>query len=274
MNSTTRSPELTLSVCIITLNEAENLPRCLASVAGLADETVVVDSLSTDRTPEIAATAGARVWQQSFAGYVRQKQFALDKASCDWVLCLDADEWLDDDLRGEVRRVLNSTQCTGVCGYELNRRNFYLGKWIRFSGWSPQWRVRLARREAARWTGIDPHDRLEVSGSAGRLKGRLNHIPYKSVNGHLRKLNHYSSILADHQIRKGCRPSVFGLLFEPPLRFLQMFVLRAGFRDGLRGFVLASMHALNAFLRHAKRWEAELAADCDTKKLYRSDLES
>lgn len=258
MTRTRHNPGMTLSVCIITWNEAENLPRCLASVRDLASQIVVVDSLSQDRTCEIAADAGAEVWKQPFLGYVRQKQVALDKARGDWVLCLDADEWLDEDLRAGIRNVINCEVPGRFSGYEVNRRNCYLGRWIQFSGWSPQWRLRMVRGHQARWTGTDPHDRLETSGTVGRLKGRLCHFPYKSVAAHVDRANHYSSILAGHRIRSGQQPSIFGLVLQPPWSFLQVFLLRGGFRDGLRGFVLAWMHAFHVFLQHAKRWEEKV----------------
>ncbi|MBM3985163.1 MAG: glycosyltransferase family 2 protein [Planctomycetes bacterium] len=245
-----------LSVCIITLNEEDNLPRCLASVQGLATQVVVVDSGSTDRTQALAREAGAEVIERPFTGHVDQKQFALERATADWVLCLDADEWLDDALRAAVARVVQDGVPADVDGYELDRRSLYLGAWIDHGGWAPQWRLRLVRRGRARWTGMDPHDRLEAQGRVARLPGRLGHRPYRSLSDHVAKVNRYTDLMALRRREAGQRPPPLALLLRPPARFLRMYVLRAGFLDGWRGLVVACMGAYYVFLKYAKLREA------------------
>lgn len=245
-------PPVSLSVCIITLNEEDNLPRCLASVQGLAAQVVVVDSGSTDRTRELARQAGAEVVERPFAGHVDQKQFALERATGEWVLCLDADEWLDDALREAVRRAVGPDAPPGVDGWELDRRSLYLGRWIEHCGWAPEWRLRLVRRGRARWGGTDPHDRLEVEGRTGRLAGRLGHRPYRSLSDHVAKVNRYTDIMAARRRQKGVRPPPGALLLRPAGRFLRMYVLRAGFLDGWRGLVVSGMGAYYVFLKYAK----------------------
>jgi len=248
-----------LSVCIITLDEEDNLPRCLASVQGLATQVVVVDSGSTDRTQELARQAGAELSVRPFTGHVDQKQFALERATADWVLCLDADEWLDDALRAEVRRVLEQGAPAEVDGFELDRRSLYLGAWIEHCGWAPEWRLRLVRRGRARWGGMDPHDRLEVPGGVRRLGGRLGHRPYRSLSDHVAKVNRYTDIMAARRRQAGVRPPPLALLLRPPARFLRMYLLRAGFLDGWRGLVVSGMGAYYVFLKYAKlraAWEA------------------
>jgi len=247
----------TLSVCIITLNEEENISRCLMSVSDMADEVVVVDSLSRDRTCEIAAAAGARVFRQPFLGYVGQKQLALEKATGDWILSLDADEWLDERLRESIKGLLAGEYREGMDGYRVKRRVFYLGKWLRYYD-SSEWKLRLVRRGKASWIGCGPHnlhERLEVAGPpVGRLKGRLNHLPYKSISDHLLRLDAYTDILALNpagQIR-----AFLGMTLEPPLTFLKKFLFQAGFLDGIRGFIFATMDAVYVFLRFAKSWKA------------------
>jgi len=241
-----------LSVCIITLDEEENLPRCLASVRDLADEIVVVDSGSTDGTRALAAEAGARVVEQAFLGHVRQKQLALEQATQDWVLCLDADEWLDDDLAAAVGRVIEARSAEGPDGYEVNRRTRYLGAWIDHCGWSPEWRLRLVRRGRGRWEGVDPPDHLVVPGSARRLPGRLQHRPYRDLAHHLEKVNRYTDTMARRRHEAGDRASVAKLCLRPPARFLRMYVLRAGFLDGWRGLVVSGIGAFYVFLKYAK----------------------
>lgn len=248
-------PAASLSVCIITRNEKNNLPRCLASVSGVASQIVVVDSHSTDGTDLIAKAAGAEVWSQEFLGYVKQKTCAMDKATGDWVLCLDADEWLDDSLHRAIEELLNQPRPPAVDGYELNRRTFYLGGWINFSGWSPEWRLRLVRRGKAWWEGIDPHDRLTVPGARSRLRGRLCHYPYDSLAGHVRKINRYTDLLSSHRLRSGAAVSFPLLVIAPFFWFLRSYIGRAGFRDGTRGFMISVMGAFYVFLKHAKIWE-------------------
>ena len=252
---------MSLSVCIITLNEEENLPRCLDSVADLADQVVVVDSLSTDGTRALAAARGAEVVERAFTGHVDQKQFALERATGDWVLCLDADEWLDDALRAAVRRAVATAPGagSGPVGYELDRRVHYLGRVIAHGGWSPQWRLRLVARGRARWTGVDPHDRLEADGPVARLDGHLDHVPYRSLSEHMTKLDRYTDIMVARRREAGEGASLAKLLLRPPARFVRMYLLRAGFRDGWRGLVLAGFAAFYVFLKYAKLLAAERA---------------
>jgi glycosyltransferase involved in cell wall biosynthesis len=246
-----------LSVCIITLDEERNLPRCLRSVDGLASEIIVVDSGSRDRTREIAAAAGAKVVEQAFLGHVKQKQKALDHASEEWVLSLDADEWLDEALRSEIAETLVSNPPQDIAGFELNRQPYYLGRWIHHSGWHPEWKLRLARRERARWAGFDPHDRLEVSGSTPRLSGPLKHWPHVDLSDHAATINRYTDIIAGHWRPTGILRALTGMVLEPPLVFVQKYILQGGFRDGVRGLIIAATTSFYFFLRYAKLWERE-----------------
>jgi glycosyltransferase involved in cell wall biosynthesis len=246
-----------LSVCIITLDEERNLPRCLRSVARLASEVIVVDSGSRDRTREIAAAAGAKVVEQAFLGHVKQKQTALDLASEEWVLSLDADEWLGEDLGEEIAETLASEPPQSVAGYELNRQPFYLGRWIRHSGWFPEWKLRLVRRRRARWAGFDPHDRLEVSGSTRRLSSPLKHYPHVDLSDHTATINRYTDIIAGHWRPTSTLRAVTGMVIEAPLVFVQKYILQGGFRDGVRGLTIAAMTSFYFFLRYAKLWERD-----------------
>ncbi|MFT7464433.1 MAG: glycosyltransferase involved in cell wall biosynthesis, partial [Pseudohongiellaceae bacterium] len=249
------SEPVQLSVAITTLNEEHNLPRCLASLAGLADQVIVLDSLSTDSTQKIAEEAGAEFHSQEFLGHVRQKQMALELAKGRWVLNIDADEWLDDDLKQALARVLADTSDEGPAGYRLNRRNEYLGSWIDHCGWSPQWRLRLVRRGQARWAGENPHDRLELEGPSGDLPGRLNHQPYRDLADHFARIGRYTDTMARDRHARGEQGSLSKLVLRPPGRFLRMYLLQRGFLDGWRGFVLCSFGAFYVFLKYAKLLE-------------------
>lgn len=246
-----------LSLCIITLNEEANLERCLRSVKGLADEILVVDSMSSDRTRAIALQAGARVVEQEFLGHIKQKQFALDLVIGQWVLSLDADEWLDQELRASIEAALGDEASNDVAGFELNRQPFYLGRWIDHSGWFPEWKLRLVRRTQARWTGFDPHDRLEVDGRTARLPGRLRHYPHDDIAGHLSTVNDYTDIIVSHWPQMPRFRIMLGLFVEPPLVFFQKYFLQGGFRDGIRGLIISVMTAFYFFVRHAKLWERD-----------------
>lgn len=245
-----------LSVCVITHNEEENLPRCLESVRELASQIVVVDSGSSDRTVQIAREAGAEVYEQPFMGYVLQKEIALRKATAKWILCVDADEWIDHELRSAIRRVLANGASGDICGYWVNRRTFYQGRWIDSSGWSAEWKIRMVRKGKGRWTGIDPHDRLEVAGETARFSGRLCHFPYKNFAAHLNKIDRYTAISAGIHVANGGGPSLLRMYAEPVLKFFRMYVAGLGVREGFQGAALAGMGAFYVFLKQLRVWEA------------------
>lgn len=244
----------TLTVAILTRDEEANLPRCLASVAGLAEQIVVVDSGSTDRTVEIARAAGAEVVVREWPGFIAQSQVALELARGDWILALDADEWLSPALRAAVEPVLAGDR-PEVVAWEVERRAFVLGAWVRHGGWS-EWKLRLVRRGRGRWGGVEPHSRLICDGRIARLAGPLCHQPYVDLGHQLAKLDRYAAVTARGVAAAGRSPSLLGLLCEPPAVFLQRLVLQSGWRDGVRGIALAGMAATYFFLRHARRWEA------------------
>jgi glycosyltransferase involved in cell wall biosynthesis len=251
---------VSLSVCIITRDEEQDLPRCLASVRALADQIVVVDSGSTDGTLEIAREAGAEIVHQEWLGFVGQRQVSMDHARGEWILCLDADEWLDEELAAAVAEVVAGGGRDGVAGYELNRRVRYLGAWIDHCGWSPEWRLRLVRAGGARAGGVEPHDHIQADGAVARLAGRLNHPPYRDLAEHLAKVNAYTDIMATRAREDGRRSSWSHLLLRPAGRFLKMYVLRAGFADGWRGLVVSAVGAFYVFLKYSKLREAEQTA--------------
>ncbi len=242
-----------LTVALITRDEERNLPRCLASIRDLADQVVVVDSGSTDRTVEIARAAGAEVSVHDFPGYVAQSQRALEQARCDWILALDADEWVSPELRSALAAVLENAP-QERCGWRVERRAFVLGAWIRHGGWS-EWKLRLVRRGRGRWAGAEPHPHLACDGEVGRLRGPLCHVPYTDLGHQVAKLARYAAIAARSDAAAGRRPSLLGLLCEPPLVFAQRLLLQSGWRDGVRGVALAGLAAFYFFLRHARRWE-------------------
>lgn len=245
-----------LSVCIITYNEAENLPRCLASVA-FADEIVVVDSESTDRTVEIAVQAGCRVISQAFLGYVAQKNCAVRQATHQWVLCLDADEWLRPGAEAAIREAL-ATRAPDVAGYTLKRHAYYLGDWVNHGGWWPEYKLRLFDRQRGQWYGHALHEGVRVEGRVLPLDAEIAHCSYRDMAHHLDKLNRYTTLIAHGLHAQGAaRVGPGTLVLRPLARFCRMFVLRGGWQDGVRGLLIALFGAFYVLMKYAKLWELQ-----------------
>lgn len=240
--------DVRLSACLIVMNEADRIGDCLASL-DFCDEIVVIDSHSTDATRELAAAAGARVIERDWAGHQAQKQFAVEQATHDWILALDADERLSSDLRMEIV-ALRAMGFTGADGWSMPRLSHHLGTWIRYGSWYPNRQLRLFDRRCGHWGGGDPHDRWKMPGSEGRLLGDLLHVPYRSFDEHLHTLTGYASISAARMHEEGRRANVFDLLIRPPLRFVRGFVLKRGFLLGWRGLILAWLDAHSVWLKY------------------------
>ncbi len=247
------SARATLALVVITLNEASNLPRCLESVRALADEIVLVDSGSIDTTLDIARAAGARVLHHDFAGYGPQKQFALEQAHSDWLLCLDADEWLDRAARDAIQGILSSGTDEQVNGLSLRCVTFYMGRWVKYGPWAGERKLRLVRRGRARWAPDSVHESLRlIRGKVQRLDGRILHFPYADLGHHLAKLDHYTDLIAVRDIHISRLRALFGVSLEPLLVFLHRYIVQLGFRDGLQGLVGCGMTGLYFFLRYGK----------------------
>jgi glycosyltransferase involved in cell wall biosynthesis len=238
-----------VSVCVVAMDEESKIADCLRS-ADFADEWIVVDSHSRDRTREVAASCGARVIERDWPGHVRQKQFAVDQASHEWVLCLDADERVSPELRASIVAALGRADLPA--GFEFARRTWYLGRWIRHGGWYPDTKLRLFRRAEGGWTGVDPHDRVEVRGRVERLAGDLLHFSYDSVSDHLRTIDSFTTIAAREKHAAGERAGAARLFLHPLGKFLRMYVLKAGFLDGFAGFHVAATGAFYVYLKYAK----------------------
>ena len=244
----------TVSCTIVCQDEATQIAHALDSVAW-CDEVVVVDGGSHDATPEIARQYSARVLHNPWPGYRAQKQFALDAATSDWVLNLDADERVSDELATEIRRAL-ATVPADVDGFAIPRLVAYLGRWWYHGGWYPRPVVRLVRRTRTRWGGTDPHDRAEVPGRVLGLRAPIFHYTYDDVGDHLRTVSKLTAVAAA-EVPPGRRVGVGRLMLEPAWRFFRAYVLRQGFREGLPGFFVAATDAFYLFLRWARVWDRE-----------------
>ena len=238
-----------LSVIIIAKNEAANIAGCLDSVA-FADERIVVDSGSSDGTPEFARAKGARVFSHEFTGYGAQKNFALGEAGGDWVLSLDADERVSPALAAEIQRAIAAG---AYDGYKMPRRSTFCGRVIRHSGWWPDRVLRLFKRGRAKFTDDLVHERVVCEGSVGRIEEPILHDAVPKLDDALRRLNDYSTASAQMKAAKG-RVGFFAGVAHGLWAFFRAYVLRAGFLDGREGFVLAVLIAENSYYAYMKAW--------------------
>jgi glycosyltransferase involved in cell wall biosynthesis len=244
---------LSLSVVIITVNEEANLRRTLASVAW-ADEIVVVDSGSTDRTCEVAESFQARFYTEPWKGFAAQKNSALQKATGDWVLSLDADEEVEPALGEEIRDILAASPT--VVGFSIPRKNFFLGRWMRHGGFYPDPKLRLFRRGAGAFEERAVHEDIHIEGTTASLKNNLLHHAYPTLESYIDHMNRYSSLGAQMAAEKRRRGFTFlDIVVRPKLTFLYNYVLRLGFLDGPEGLLLHLYHADYVSWKYAKAWE-------------------
>lgn len=242
-----------ISAVIITLNEEKNIARCLDSLQGIADEIVIVDSGSTDDTANICASFNVKWIDQPWLGYGKQKNVAADAASHEWVLSLDADEALSDELRESILAFKN-TDSPSHDAYSLNRRTNYCGQWIYHCGWYPDKKIRLWRKGTAHWTTPRVHETiaLEPNVSVAHLTGDLLHYTYYSLSEHVAVANKYTTLVAEEMAARGRKTSWFKIFFNPPFCFFRDYFLRRGFLDGYYGFVICMVATFSTFLKYAK----------------------
>jgi glycosyltransferase involved in cell wall biosynthesis len=241
-----------LSVVVITLNEERNLDRCLTSVRDLCDEIIVVDSHSGDRTVEIAEQHNAKVVRQAFLGYVAQKNFATEQAKNNWILSIDADEAVSDELRTAILKVKASPEQDA---YYVSRLTNYCGKWIRHCGWYPDKKIRLYDRTKGRWVGEQIHESWEPhsGGSAiGALTGDLLHYSYYTISDHLKQIEKFSEILASRAIAQGKLPGLLKVLLAPKWKFFTDYFIKLGFLDGYHGYLVCKLSAFATFVKYSK----------------------
>ena len=243
-----------LTALVTTYNEGSIISETLRRLS-FADEILVVDSFSEDDTVEIARAAGARVLQHEYESPSAQKNWALPQAQHEWVLIVDADEWVTPELAEEIRQTIADP---GRCdGYEIKRRNFFLGREIRHSGWQRDWVLRLVRRDRGRYAERHIHEVMEVQGDTGRLRACLLHHSYRTMDDYWRKLRRYAEWNAREARRNGSTVSAPYLIFHPPLRFLRAYLLQGGFLDGTHGAIVSVLTALYAAAKDIKIWELQ-----------------
>ncbi|MBL4703003.1 MAG: glycosyltransferase family 2 protein [Flavobacteriales bacterium] len=245
-----------ISVVIITFNEERNISRCLASIADVADEIVVVDSFSTDDTKRICVEAGARFIEHQFDGHIEQKNWAITQANFQHVLSLDADEALDEQLKAEIIDIKSNWTHDG---YSMNRLNSFCGKWIKHGGWYPDRKLRLWDTTKGFWGGINPHDfyQMKEGATTKHLNGDILHYTYYEIKEHIQQINYFTDISAKAYYQKGKRSDLAKIFFRPKFQFFKMFILKLGILDGYYGWVIARNSAHSTFLKYVKLREIQ-----------------
>lgn len=244
-----------ISAFIVCMNESDKIERCLKSITW-CDEIVVIDSGSTDGTIDLCKKYTDKIIIRSWPGYVEQKKFGLEQCQSEWVINLDADEVVSDELKDEILLILEDNNQT-INGYYLPRVVFYLGKWWRKGGWYPEYRLRLCRKSATQWGGHDPHEKTIVSGETKKLKGELQHYTYGDITHQIRTLNSYSTQAAHTLFERGKRVNKIKIFLNPALRFIKFYFFKKGFLEGFPGLIVAFLEAYYVFLKYIKLWELE-----------------
>lgn len=238
-----------LSVVIITRNEEREIGECLESVSW-ADEIVVVDSLSTDSTVEIARGSASKVESRAFHGFTDQKRYATAIAEGPWILNIDADERVSSDLKEEILALLERSPTE--TGFRIPRLTWYVGRFIRRGGWYPDRKLRLFRKDAGEWMGGRVHERVEVDGPVGLLSHPLKHYSFRTLSDHLDTIDRFTRLGAEDLAKRGKGGSLLDLLFRPPATFFKSYLLRLGLLEGWRGFVIAFLSATHTLVKYAR----------------------
>lgn len=243
-----------LTCVVITKNEEANLPGCLESVRW-AKEIIVVDAESADRTAEVARRYTDRVFVRPWPGFGPQKNFAIDRAASSWILVLDADERVTPELRGEIERCLARWTEGMPAAYQVPRRNFFYGKWVRRAGVYPDCQARLFRKGAARYNDVLVHENLVVDGAVGTLSGHLDHYTERRIADHFKKFGLYTTLAAKEKAKVASRVGWNDLALRPPVILFKTFILKQGFRDGVHGLIVCVFASMYTFVKYAKLWD-------------------
>ena len=246
-----------ISACIISFNEEDRIEDCLKSLQGVADEIIIVDSLSTDRTKELAARYTDKVYDQAFLGHVEQKNLAVSKARHDWIISLDCDERLTPELSSSILKIKDDLEQADA--YRMARKTFYVYRWLNHC-WYPDYKIRLFNKNTAGWGGINPHDRVEIQGdNIITLDGDIQHYSFDSLSEHLHTLDLFTEIGAREIIRRNKPVSIITPWTHGLWTFLRLYIFKRGFLDGYAGLVVSVLSGMHAFVKYNKvlfnRWK-------------------
>jgi len=242
-----------ISLVIITFNEEKNIKACLET-AKWVDEIIVVDSFSTDKTLQICSEYTDKIYQRAFEGFGKQKNYAIEKTSMDWIFVLDADERIPIELQEEIKDILNAKN-NYFSAYRLARKNFFYGYWLRWGDQYPDWQIRLFRRGVGRNDDFEPHHNFIFQGRLGTLRHPLIHITERKISDHFPKLNRFTDLAAAQRVQTCPKVHLYDLAFRPLVTFAQLYIRKQGFRDGIPGLIQAVFKSLYTFVKYAKVWE-------------------
>jgi len=248
------NPDVPLSAVIITYNAAADLDDCLQSLDFVQD-ILVVDSGSNDDTVEIAERHGARIIQQEWLGFGPQKQFAIEQASHDWVLCIDADERISSELQASIRKTLEAPHCQV---YRMRRCNRFLGRYLRHGEGYPDWNIRLFNRHHAAWAQVPVHEHILTRHPVGSLQGDLLHHSQDTLASYLEKQNRYTTLQAEQLFESGKRVGVLKIIASPLVRFIRFYIVRLGFLDGIAGFTHIAIGSFFGMMKYAKCYALQM----------------
>ncbi|MEO6306506.1 MAG: glycosyltransferase family 2 protein [Nitrospiraceae bacterium] len=244
-----------LTCVVITKNEEANIHDCLESIRWAA-ELIVVDAESRDCTVELARTSGAKVWVRPWPGFGLQKNFGMAQAASDWILILDADERVTEELHGEVETCLSRWKPGAPVAYRIPRRNFFYGGWVQGGGVYPDYQVRLFRRGIAQYNEVAVHENLIVDGEIGTLAGHLDHYTERRIQDHFKKFGLYTTLAAQEKAKRVRSVRWIDLAFRPLVVLVKTYLLKQGFDDGVRGLIVCVFASMYTFVKYAKLWDA------------------
>lgn len=249
--------QMKISGLVITYNEELYIEKCIQSLLCVCDEVIVVDSYSTDQTPEICKQLGVTFISHPYAGQIEQKNFALNQAKYEYILALDGDEVMSQELINSILKIKSHGKAQ--IGYEINRLTNYAGQWIRYGGWYPDWKLRLWKKSEGQWQGKNPHDQviLRNGQKPEKLQGHLLHYAFDSVNEHVLRIENYAQIGAQSAFDSGKRSSILLIVLSPIWKFVRDYFLKAGFMDGFLGFHIAILSAKSKFLKYEKLYKLQ-----------------
>lgn len=243
-----------ISASIIVFNEEQNI-KDLCETVSFCDEIVIVDSSSTDKTVEIASQYTDKIFQREFLGYKDKHEFADSKTTGDWILWIDADERITPELRRSIESLKKQNESVLPDGFRIARKTWYLGRWIKFSGWYPDYQMRLYRKSASYWDGVSPHETARVKGRIEKLDGEFLHYTKQDLSEHHRVVDRYTTLAAEYKVKHGEKVGALGIFFNAIAAFIRTYFLKQGFRDGIQGLIIAMFTAYSVFLKYAKVWE-------------------
>lgn len=241
-----------LSTVVITFNEEKNIARCIDSVLKVSDEVIVIDSYSTDNTKKICIDKNVKFVEHKFENYIEQKNWALSQTKYNYVLSLDADEAIDNELETEILKIKNNWQSDG---YFINRLTNYCGKWIYFGGWYPDRKLRLFDKTKCKWGGVNPHDKIEFNAKNPKLEklnGKILHYSFYTIEDHKTKIKKYSEIAAKAYLLNGIKGSYLKIVINPTVKFIKTYILKLGIFDGYYGWKIATLSAFETYLKYKK----------------------